>query len=384
MTAPEYIVFGAPSLGNDEIAEVTDSLRSGWIGTGPKVARFEEMIRAHTGARHAVAVNSCTAALHLSLLAAGIGPGDEVITTAMTFVATVNAILHVGATPVLVDCERDTQLIDTAAIAAAITDRTRAIIPVHMCGRVCDMTAIEAIARKHNLTVIEDAAHALEGGWQGRNVGTMSKLTCFSFYVTKNVTTGEGGAVTTDDQALADRIKTLALHGMSRDAWKRFSDRGYKHYQVVEAGFKYNMMDLQAAIGIHQLKRVRASLHRRQAIWTRYTEAFADLAVTLPAPIPENMNHALHLYTLMIDEQSAGVSRDDFMARLHADGVGTGVHYIGVHCHPYYQARFGWAVQHFPNASWISERTVSIPLSPGLTDLQVDRVITAVRTALPA
>lgn len=377
-----YLVFGAPTIGEDEIAEVVDSLRTGWLGTGPKVARFEEQIREYTGARHAVAVNSCTAALHLSMLVAGLGAGDEVITTAMTFCSTVNAILHTGATPVLVDCHRDTQLIDPQRIEDAITARTRAIVPVHLAGRICDMDAIEDIARRHDLVVIEDAAHALEGVYRGRKIGTISGLTCFSFYVTKNITTGEGGMITTHDPAHAARIKTYALHGLSRDAWKRFSDAGYRHYRVQLPGFKYNMMDLQAAIGLHQLTHLDDWLARRGEIWRRYDEAFAGLPVTTPAPDDHHSVHARHLYTLMIDEARCGISRDQFMLRLHRLGIGTGVHYIGVHLHPYYRERWGYQPEDFPNATWISQRTVSLPLSGSLREDEVERVIDTVRATV--
>lgn len=381
--APDrYLVFGAPTIGEAEIAEVVDSLRTGWLGTGPKVARFEEQIREYTGARHAVAVNSCTAALHLSMLVAGLGAGDEVITTAMTFCSTVNAILHAGATPVLVDCHRDTQLIDPQRIEDAITPRTRAIVPVHIAGRICDMDAIEDIARRHDLVVIEDAAHALEGVYRGRKIGTISRLTCFSFYVTKNITTGEGGMITTHDPAHAARIKTYALHGLSRDAWKRFSDAGYRHYQVQLPGFKYNMMDLQAAIGIHQLTHLDDWLARRGEIWRRYDEAFAGLPVTTPAPDDHHSVHARHLYTLMIEEARCGISRDQFMLQLHRLGIGTGVHYIGVHLHPYYRERWGYQPEDFPNATWISERTVSLPLSGSLREDEVERVIDTVRATV--
>ncbi|HEX8431617.1 MAG TPA: DegT/DnrJ/EryC1/StrS family aminotransferase, partial [Longimicrobium sp.] len=331
-----YLVFGAPQIGEEAIAEVVDSLRSGWLGTGPKVHRFEEMLRAHTGAEHAMALHSCTAALHLSMVAAGIGAGDEVITTPLTFAATLNSVVHTGAAPVLVDCDRDTQLIDPQRIEDAVTPRTRAIIPVHLAGRVCDMDAISDIARRHGLLVIEDAAHALEARHRGRPVGSISQLTCFSFYVTKNVTTGEGGAVTTDDPELAARIKMYGLHGLSRDAWKRFADAGYRHYQVEYPGFKYNMMDLQAAIGIHQLPRVMEWHARREAVWLRYDEAFAGLPVTTPAPPPPDQLHARHLYTLMVDEARAGISRDAFMDALHQRRIGTGCHYVGLHLHPFY------------------------------------------------
>lgn len=377
-----FLTFGAPVIDEPEINEVVDSLRSGWLGTGPKVAKFEEMFRQYTGAQYALAVNSCTASLHLSMLAAGLGPGDEVITTPMTFAATVNSIIHTGATPVLVDCNRETGLIDPQRVEDAVTPRTRAIMPIHLYGRPCDMDAILDIAERHNLVVIEDAAHAIETVYKGRKVGNISHLTCFSFYVTKNVVTGEGGMVTTNNPDFADKIKVFGLHGMSKDAWKRFSDEGYKHYQVVFPGFKYNMMDLQAAIGIHQLQRVEGWLKRRNEIWQCYNEVFANLPIELPAPDEPDMTHARHLYTLLIDEERAGLSRDAFMHRLFELNIGTGVHYIGVHLHPYYQQRFGYQPEDFPNATQISNRTVSIPLSPKLSHKDVEDVIEGVKAIL--
>lgn len=377
-----YLVFGAPQITDAEINEVVDSLQSGWLGTGPKVAQFEKLFQQYVGANYAMAVNSCTAGLHLSMIVAGLGPGDEVITTPMTFCATVNSIIHAGATPVLVDCQRDTQLIDPQMIEDAITPRTRAIVPVHLCGRSCDMDAILDIAARHDLIVIEDAAHAIETVYKGRKIGNISHLTAFSFYVTKNVITGEGGMITTNNPDFADKIKMYGLHGMSRDAWKRFSDEGYKHYQVLFPGFKYNMMDLQAAIGIHQMARVEENWQRRDQIWQIYHTAFADLPIDLPPLDEVNTRHARHLYTLMIDEARCGLTRDSFMQRLHALNIGTGVHYIGVHLHQYYRERFGYRPEDFPNATWLSERTVSIPLSPALTDQDVEDVIETIRMVL--
>jgi dTDP-4-amino-4,6-dideoxygalactose transaminase len=273
-------------------------------------------------------------------------------------------------------------LIDPQRIEDAITPRTRAIVPVHLAGRPCDMDAITDIAQRHDLIVIEDAAHAVETSYKGKKVGSISQLTCFSFYVTKNMVTGEGGMVTTSNPDFADKIKMYGLHGMSRDAWKRFSDDGYKHYQVVFPGFKYNMMDIQAAIGIHQMQRLESGLQRRNEIWQTYNKAFASLPIGLPAPDEPDTLHARHLYTLMIDEGKCGISRDAFMNKLHQMNIGTGVHYIGVHLHPYYVDRFGYKPEDYPNGSWLSERTVSIPLSPSLSNQDVEDVIEAITSVV--
>jgi dTDP-4-amino-4,6-dideoxygalactose transaminase len=299
----------------------------------------------------------------------------------MTFCATANSIVHTGATPVFVDCERDSMNIDPKAIEAAITPRTKAIVPVHFAGRPCDMDAIGAIAKKHNLLVIEDAAHAIETTYKGKKVGSISDLTCFSFYVTKNITTGEGGMVTTNNPELAKKIQTYGLHGMSADAWSRFSDKGYKHYAVVFPGFKYNLTDLAASIGVVQMQSIDPWLRRRNEIWAQYDEAFADLPVVRPAPQEPDTTHARHLYTLMITDD-AKVTRDEFMGEMHKRKIGTGVHYRALHVHPYYADRFGYVPEQFPNAYWIGERTVSIPLTQKLTDREVERVIAAVRGIL--
>lgn len=382
--AAPFIVFGAPQIGDHEIAEVEAVLRSGWLGTGPRVARFEQDFATYKGlqSHHVAAVNSCTAALHVGMVAAGLEPGSEVITTPLTFCATANAIVHAGLTPVLADVDPATQCIDPEAIEAAITPRTSAIIPVHFAGRPCDMDRIMQIANRHGLRVIEDCAHAIETEYKGRKAGTFGDIGCFSFYSTKNVATGEGGMIIARDERLISRAKVLALHGMSKDAWHRFGDKGYRHYQVMEFGFKYNMMDLQAAIGIHQLARVEQGRTRREHIWNRYNEAFADLPLGLPATPDDETRHAYHLYTLMVDDGFTGFTRDVFLDAMSARGIGTGVHYLSLPEHPVYRNNFGWTPEQWPHAARIGRQTVSLPISPKLRDADVERVIDAVRDVL--
>ncbi|OQW92455.1 MAG: UDP-4-amino-4,6-dideoxy-N-acetyl-beta-L-altrosamine transaminase [Thiotrichaceae bacterium IS1] len=377
-----FLVFGSPLIEDDEINEVVASLKSGWLGTGPKVAQFERDFRNYKNASHTVAVNSCTAALHLSLLASGVGPGDEVITTAMTFCATVNAIIHAGATPVLADIDPVTLNIDPAQVEAKITSKTKAILPVHFAGRPCEMDALCNITQTHQLKVVEDCAHAIETEYKGRKTGSFGDFGCFSFYVTKNIVTGEGGMVITKREEDAARIKILALHGMSKDAWKRFSDEGYKHYYVTEVGFKYNMMDLQAAIGIHQLKRIEACWQRREHIWHRYNEAFQSLPLGLPSVPEPGTKHAYHLYTVRIDAEKAGLSRDQFLDAMTKENIGVGVHYLSIPEHPYYQKTFGWRPEDYPNAMRVGRETVSLPISAKLSDGDVGDVIKAVHKIL--
>ena len=379
-----FLIFGSPAIEEPEIGEVLSSLRSGWLGTGPKVARFERDFKSYKETGYTpVAVNSGTAALSLSLLALELKPEDEVITTPLTFCATVNAIVHSGAKPVLADIDQDSLNIDPGEIRKRITPRTKAILPVHFAGRACAMDEIMSIARDHGLRVVEDCAHAIETEYKGEKTGIFGDFGCFSFYVTKNVVTGEGGMVLARSDRDAARIKTLALHGMSHDAWKRFGDEGFKHYQVIEAGFKYNMMDLQAALGIHQLERVEKNWKRRQEVWNLYGEAFKKLPITLPqAPEPET-RHAYHLHSILIDEKRSGVTRDRFLEEMTKRNIGVGVHYLSIPEHPFYRERYGWRPEDYPKAMKVGRQTVSLPLSAKLTDSDVEDVIAAVKDSIP-
>ncbi len=377
-----YLVFGAPSFGEQERAALAACLDSGWVGSGPRVAELEERFRALLGAEATVAVNSGTAALHLALLELRLEPGSEVVTTPMTFCATANAIVHAGLRPVFADCDRTTQNLDPAALTRAITPRTRAVVPVHFAGRPCDMQAIGALAAEHDLHVVEDCAHAIEATVDGRHCGTFGDFGCFSFYVTKNMTTVEGGMLTARTKEAAARLKRRALHGMSADAWRRFSDEGYVHYAVEEPGFKYNLTDLAASIGLVQLGRLDAWWRRRRELWDYYLRELAALPLVLPAPVPAGVRHALHLFTCLVDDAGTRVSRDDVLRGLHELRIGAGVHYTALHLHPYYRKTFGYRRGDFPNAEWIGDRTFSIPLSPAVTDDDAADVVRALRMLL--
>lgn len=374
----EFIVFGRPAVGRDEIDEVIATLESGWLGAGPRVVRFEEQFADFKGVPpdQVAAVSSCSAALHLSLLAAGIGPGDEVITTPLTFCATANAILHAGATPVLADVDPLTLNIDPAAIERKLTPKTRAILPVHLAGLPCDMNSILTTAREHDLVVIEDCAHAIETQYQGRGAGTIGDYGAFSFYPSKNITTGEGGMVVARNSECIQRIKIKSHNGLSSDAWKRFADAGHNHYLVTDCGYKYNMTDLQAAIGIHQLRRIDANWERRRNIWQDYQARLAHLPVQHPAGAGEGDRHGLHLYSMLLsDDVIRDLPRDTLMARLQARGVGSGVHYLALPEHPYYQQNLNWSPEDTPVATAAGRRTLSIPLSADLRPEEVDRII---------
>jgi dTDP-4-amino-4,6-dideoxygalactose transaminase len=377
----QYLVFGAPYIGAEEVAEVNACIDSRWLGTGPRVAKLERDFAAYVGSPAAVGVSSCTAALHLALRALDLEPGSEVITSPMTFCATVNAIIHAGLRPVFADCDISTMNLDSGAVAAAITPRTGAILPVHFAGRPCDMPALLAIAKERRLRVIEDCAHAIESTLDGRHCGTFGDFGCFSFYITKNVTTVEGGMLVCRDAAGADRLKTLALHGMSKDAWKRYGDEGFVHYDVVEPGFKYNLTDLAASFGIHQLGRVEALWNKRLDLWQFYVAALADLPVHLPPAWSNRTRHALHLFTCLIDDTKTAVTRDQVLNRLHKLRIGAGVHYRAVHLLDYYRRTYGHAPGDFPNAESIGARTFSIPFSAAVTRSDAEDVVRALRLA---
>jgi len=381
LTTP-FIHFAPPVIGRDDIEEVVAALESGWLSTGPRVQRFEQAFAKYIGSRHAIAVNSCTAAMHLSLLESGVGPGDEVITTPLTFCATVNVIVHTGATPVFADVDERTMNVSAPAVANALTDRTRALLPVHFAGRPFDAAALGALAKTRGLALVEDAAHAVETIAGGAKVGTTADLSCFSFYATKNLTTGEGGMVTTDSDVHADRIRSAALHGMSQGAWARYSKRAPARYEVVTPGFKYNMTDLQAALGIHQLASLESRLRRREELSRRYDEGLADVPITRPAPVDGLDRHARHLYTILVDRKTCPFDRDALQMALYERGIATSVHFPVVHLQPYYRERFGFRPGMFPVAESIADRTLSLPLSAGLSDSAVDYIVDTLRSLL--
>ena len=379
MRRSKFLIFGAPRFFQAELKEMLETLRSGWWGTGPKVLKFEADFSKYSRAKYAVAVNSATAAMHLGLNALGVGPGDEVITTPLTFVSTANVIIHTGAKPVFADVDKLTGNIDPKEIVKKITKKTKAIIPVHLHGRPCPMDEINQIAKKYRLFVMEDAAHATEARYHSHKIGSISDLTAFSFYVTKNVATGEGGMLTTNNKPWADLARVRRLHGISADAWKRYSAEGYKPYEAVYPGFKYNMTDLQASLGIHQLKRAGANLKIRNKYWQIYTKAFSGLdGVIPPAPDEPGTVHARHLYAINLELEKLKLDRNQFIDALKDENIGAGVHFSALHLHQYYRKTFGFKRGDFPNAEWIGERTVSLPFYPHMSQKDLFDVIAAV------
>ena len=376
-----FIPFARPDFAEEEIAEVTDAIRSGWVTTGPRTARFEREFKAFVGARHALAVNSCTGGLHLALEALGIGPGDEVITTPLTFCATVNVILQVGATPVLADVGPDLN-IDVEAVRRAVTPKTRAVIPVHIAGLPCDMEAIWELAERHGLKVIEDAAHAAGAHLAETPIGGgRSDAVAFSFYATKNLSTGEGGMVTTQSEDLDRKLRALCLHGINRDAWNRYAEKGSWYYEVTACGFKYNMSDIMAALGLAQLRKLETMTHRRAEIASRYNQAFQDMPELELPPDRPDVRHCWHLYILRLRLELLNVDRAHVIEELNQTVIGSSVHFIPIPLHPYYQESLELrdpctrALGEYP-------RLISLPLYSSMTDSEVERVIGAVRDVI--
>jgi dTDP-4-amino-4,6-dideoxygalactose transaminase len=365
-------------LEDDEINEVVDTLKSGWMTTGPKTQRFEEAFRDYIGCKHAIALNSCTAGLNISLALQNFEPGDEIITTPMTFPATANVIVLNNFKPVFCDIEKGTLNINPNGIEEKVTSRTRAIMPVHYAGHPCEMDSIEAIATKKGLTIFEDAAHALETKYKGRKIGNMGHATSFSFYANKNITTGEGGMITVNDDALAEKIRVFRLHGLSRDAWKRYGNNGYAHWKLEMPGFKYNMADINAALGIHQIKKADRFLKIRKEYAQKYDEAFKNIDEIETLEVKDYAESAHHIYVIALRLNKLNISRDEFLNALQSSGIGVAVHFIALHLQPYYAKTFNLKPEDFPVATDYSNRILTLPLYPKMTQNELDRVINTV------
>jgi dTDP-4-amino-4,6-dideoxygalactose transaminase len=374
-----FLPFHQPLIDAEDERAVLETLRSGWLTTGPRTKSFEQELAAYVGAVRCVAVNSCTAALHLALEAIGVGPGDEVVTSPITFASTANVIVHRGARPVFADVEADTLNLDAEALEAALTPSTKAVIPVDFAGHPARLDEIMAIGARRGLPVIEDAAHAIGAEYNGRRIGGIADVTCFSFYATKNITSGEGGALTTNHQAWADRIAVMALHGISRDAWKRYGTEGYRHWEIIAPGYKYNMFDLQAALLRSQFQKMDAFHQRRASLKARLDAGLRDLPeVACPTERP-GIKHAYHLYPIIVRTEMLAADRDTIMNAIQAENVGIGIHFRAVHLHPFYAETFGFRRGMCPNAEYYSDRTISLPLYPRMTDADADDVVAAVR-----
>ena len=374
-----FLPFHRPSIDEAEIAEVVDTLRSGWLTMGPKTLQFEEQFASYVGAKYAIALNSCTSALHLALDAIGIRPGDEVITSDYTFTGTAAVIVHLGGRPVLVDIQPNTLTMDPADVAAKITPRTRAIIPVHMAGLPCDMDPLLELAARHDLRIVEDAAHALPTQYKNRVIGSIGDMTAFSFYATKNITTGEGGMITTDSDEYNDRLRVRRLHGISRDAWKRYTSEGSWYYEVEYPGYKYNPTDINSALGLQQLRRSDRFHAVRSYYASLYQLGLSDVPeIALPEPAPWG-SHAWHLYVIQLNLEQLAIDRDAFMRLLREENIGASVHFIPLHLQPYYRDTYGYRPTDFPNALQAYKRAISLPLYPRMSEADVWDVIRAVR-----
>ncbi len=375
----KFLVFGKPNISKKEINEVVKTLKSGWLGTGPKTHIFEQKVKKYIGVKHAIALNSCTAGLHLALDVLGIREGDEVITTPLTFPSTANVIIHHQAKPIFADVVLATANINPVEIEKKISKKTKAIIPVHLYGRPCEMDLIMNIAKRYKLFVIEDAAHAFEAKYKGRKIGNISDFTAFSFYVTKNITTGEGGMLTTNSENWAEEARIRSLHGISKDAWKRYSDTGFVPYETLYPGYKYNMIDMLASLGIHQIDSIEKKHTVREKYWKIYNEAFKNFKeITVFKDSSQNIKHARHLYTILLKLERLKINRNQFIEALKAENIGTGIHFTALHLHKYYREFYGYKKGDYPNAEFIGERTISLPFSASLTIKDLDDVIKSV------
>jgi dTDP-4-amino-4,6-dideoxygalactose transaminase len=379
MNDDSFIPFHRPSIGAEENDAVLRVLASGWLTTGPVAMEFEQQFARFVGSKHALAVNSCTAALQLALDAIRLQAGDEVLVPAYTFTATAEVVTYFGARPVLCDSQRGSFNIDPEDAERRITEKTRAIIPVHIAGLSCDLDAIHDLGRRHGLRIIEDAAHSLPATYRGRRIGSVSELTAFSFYTTKTITTGEGGMLTTDDDGLAERISLMRLHGIGRDAWKRYAKTGSWFYEVQEAGYKMNMPDLLAAIGLAQLQKCEQFWKRRSEIAAYYQERFSSVEeLEVPPCGSDESQHSWHLYILRLQPTHLGIDRNAFIQELKAAGIGTSVHFIPLHLHPFYVSRYGYTPESLPQALSTFSRSFSLPIYPDLTDSQCERIANSV------
>jgi dTDP-4-amino-4,6-dideoxygalactose transaminase len=374
-----FLPFHVPDIAEDEIQAVVETLRSGWLTTGAKVRQLEEDFAGYVGARYALAVNSGTAAMHLALDAIGLNEGDEVIVPTMTFAATAEVVLYFRGKPVLVDCRPDTLNLDPDQLEQTITSKTKAIIPVHIGGQPCEMNRILEIARHHNLKVIEDAAHALPARYQGQLVGTIGDITCFSFYATKTITTGEGGMATTENLEWAERMRIMSLHGISKDAWKRYTAEGSWYYEILYPGYKYNLTDMAAALGVQQLKKCDWFWEIRQRYASLYNEGLQDVPGIMIPHVASDVQHAWHLYIIQLDLEQLRIGRNEFIELLRKENIGTSVHFIPLHLHPYYRDTFNYLPEDFPHAHSAFKRIISLPIYPKMTEKDVQRVIDAVR-----
>lgn len=374
----QFIPFSLPLTGKEEKEEILNTLESGWITAGPKVKQFETAFSKYIGCTHSIAVNSCTAALHLALEATGLKEGNEVIIPTMTFTSTGEIVTYFKAKPVLVDCEEDTLLFDTQKIEEKINKKTKAIIPVHYGGQPCDINKILQVVRKYNLKVIEDAAHSLPTKYNGKMIGTIGDITCFSFYATKTITTGEGGMACTENDGFAERMKIMSLHGISKDAWMRYTTKGSWYYEVIEGGYKYNMTDIAAALGIAQLKKCNKFYRKREEIARKYTQAFREIPEINTPFVRKYGTHAWHLYVIKLNLEMLKINRAQFIEKMKESRVGCSVHFIPLHLHPFYKRTFGYKPEDFPIATRVYERIVSLPIYPKMTDEDVNYVIDSV------